>query len=76
MIFKVRSDEDDPKSAKEIKAYDEESAAEAYAEANFSRLDYPEEMELWVVDQNGIETKWDVEVRPVPHFNARKVTPK
>ena len=59
----------------ETMCYDAEMAAERWCEANFARYDYPSEFDglrVRRVDKpDEIET-FDVEVRSVPEFTARK----
>ena len=70
MIFKVWTDENDPDSARSIVAIDADTAAILFMEDNFSRLDYPEEQEVFVKGPDGVETKWLVEVEACPVFRA------
>ena len=55
-------------------AYDAELAAEDYLAEHFSDMDYPDEADVIVADQNGENiTYWNVTVEAVPEFTANKL---
>lgn len=67
-MFVDYNDEDDPE---ETFGHDAEEAVEKYAQDNFVRWEYPEEMEIWV-RRCRIDTwqKFIVGVESVPQFNV------
>ena len=53
-----------------VKAFDAETAAADAVEERHADLDYPEEIDVRVMDEQGIETHWTVTVEMRPHFSA------
>ncbi len=45
--------------------------AEKFVEMNFSKLDYPNEINVTVLDESGRKSVWNVIVESIPHFTAR-----
>jgi len=68
-IIYNRDDEENPEHAFGISA---EAAALDYAEANFVRMEYPSEMEIWVRSHEEGSTwqKFEITVESVPQFTA------
>lgn len=55
---------------------DAEEAALEYAERNFERFEYPDELEVWV-RKSGMDEwiRFSVESRPEPVFSATRIGP-
>ena len=63
---------DEFSSARSIEAGRAPEAAEGFVDENFSNLDYPKEVDVFVRDTTGAITEWTVEVESVPHFHATR----
>lgn len=72
--FKVWKDGwNDKDSADAVFARDEEEAANAFIEENFSNRGFPTESEVFVMDPKGVITKWRVNVEQRPVFMATQI---
>ena len=63
----------DEESAREIEAPDEEMAVERYVERVHGDLDYPGEVEVHVIHDDGTKCGWVVTVETSPTFSARRI---
>ena len=66
----ISFEQNDKNQPKRSFGFEANEAAEKYAEQNFSRWDYPEEMEIWVRKPNMEWQKFDVSVEFIPSFTA------
>lgn len=68
----IEVDCDDENEPQKTFGFDAESAAIRYAERNFDRWEYPEEVEIWVRKPSAEWQKFNIYVEFIPSFTAEK----